>query len=86
MKRKMDEINNPKLSVILNFVTEEERSLFGEMGGVYFAKVNADPFVWKQNTEIFKRIFEKYITVKTTTPVIEETQERRKWFPFGRKK
>lgn len=86
LKRKMDEINNPKLSVILNFVTEEEKSLFGEMGGVYFAKVNADPFVWKQNTEIFKHIFEKYITVKTTTPVMEETQERRKWFPFGRKK
>lgn len=86
LKRKMDEINNPKLSVILNFVTEEEKSFFSETSGVYFAKVNADPFVWKQNTEIFKHIFEKYITVKTTMSAVEETQERRKWFPFGRRK
>lgn len=86
LKRKMDEINNPKLSVVLNFITEEEKSLFGEMSGVYVAAVNADPFVWRENTEIFKRIFEKYITVKTATPVMEETQERRKWFPFGRRK
>ena len=82
----MKEVNNDKLSVVLNFITEEERSFFSETDGVYFAAVNADPFVWQQNTEIFKRIFAKYITVKTVTPVIEETQEKRKWFPFGRRK
>lgn len=87
LKKKMDEINNPKLSVVLNFITEEEKSLFGEMGGVYFARLNADPFVWKQNADILKCIFEKYITVKMAEPVImEESQERKKWFPFGKRK
>ena len=86
LQKKMKEVNNDKLSVVLNFITEEERSFFSETDGVYFAAVNADPFVWQQNTELFKRIFAKYITVKTAAPVIEETQEKRKWFPFGRRK
>lgn len=85
LKRKMDEINNPKLSVILNFITEEEKSLFAETRGIYFSEVNASPFSWKQNKEIFKHIFSKYITVKEETPVTEEVQKKR-GFSFGRRK
>ncbi len=86
MKRKLDEINNPKLSVVLNFITEEEKSFFSETDGIYFAALQADPFVWQQNAEIFKHIFAKYITVKTTQPAAEEPPEKHRWFPFGKKR
>lgn len=85
LRKKMDEINNPKLSVVLNFVTEEEKPFFSEASGVYFAAVHADPFAWRQNTEVFKHIFEKYITVKTSKPAAP-MQDKRKWLPFGRRK
>lgn len=85
LQKKMTEINNPKLSVVLNFITEEEKPIFKEASGIYFSAVNPDPFQWRQNAEIFKHIFAKYITVKTTQPFVEEVREKRKWFPFGRK-
>lgn len=81
LQKQVQEINNDKLSIVLNFTLPDDRVLFSGGSGIYFAAVDADPFQWKENTEIFKKIFAKYITVRTNQPRAEPTQKR-KIFPW----
>lgn len=77
LQKRVQEINNDKLSIVLNFTMAEDRAFFYGGSGIYFAAVDADPFQWKGNTEIFKKIFAKYVTVQANQSVAEPSPKRK---------